>query len=69
MRLSIEAEVTIYDAKVEPSLFYGNEVWILNVQEGKRVQAVEINCKRNICGAMRIKRVRNEGRRSGRMIV
>ena len=59
-RLSIDAKVGMYDAIVEPSLLYGSEVWVLNAQEGKRVQAVEMNCMRNICGVRRIERVRNE---------
>ena len=58
--LSTEAKVGMYEAIVEPSLLYGSEVWVLNVHERKRVQAVEMNCMRNICGVRRIERVRNE---------
>ena len=58
--MSREAKVGMYDAIVEPSLLYGSEVWVLNVHERKRVQAVEMNCMRNICGIRRIERVRNE---------
>ena len=50
----------MYEGKVEPSLLNGSEVWGLNVHERKRIEAVEMNCLRNICGVRRIDRVRNE---------
>ena len=50
----------MYERIVEPSLLYGSEVWGLNVHERKRIEAVEMNCLRNICGVRRTDRVRNE---------
>ena len=39
---------------IEPSLLYGCEVWTLKVCERKRMEGVEMNCKRNICGLRRM---------------
>ena len=58
--VSREAKVGMYEGIVESSLLYGSEVWGLNVHERKRIEAVEMNCLRNICGLRRIDRVRNE---------
>ena len=55
-----EAKVGMHEGIVEPSLLYGSEVWGLNTHERKRIEAVEMNCLRNICGVKRIDRVRNE---------
>ena len=38
---------------------YGCEVWTLKVRERKRMEAVKMNCLRNICGLRRIDRVSN----------
>ena len=38
---------------IEPSLLYGCQVWSLKVRERKRMEAVEMNCWRNICGLRR----------------
>ena len=52
---------------IEPSLLYGCEVWTLKVQERKRMEAVEMNCLRNICSLRRNDRVPNvEIRRCGK---
>ena len=54
---------------IEPSLLYACEVWTLKVRERKRMEAVEKNCLRNICGRKRIARVPNvEIRRSGKNV-
>ena len=50
----------LYEGIVESTLLYGSEVWGLNVHERKRIEAVEMNCLRNICGLRKIDRVRNE---------
>ena len=42
---------------IKPSLLYGCEVWTLKVRERKGMEAVEVNCLRNICGLRRIDRV------------
>ena len=49
----------MYEGIIEPSLLYGCEVWTLKVGERKRMEAVEMNCFRNICGLRRIDRVPN----------
>ena len=59
-KLSQEAKVGMYEAIVEPSLLYGSEAWVLNGHERKRMEAVEMNCLRSICGVRRLDRVRNE---------
>ena len=58
----------MYEGIIEPSLLYGCEVWSLKVRERKRMEAVEMNCLRNICG-LRIDRVPNVkiSRRFGKM--
>ena len=62
-----EAKVGMYEGIIEPSLLYGWEVWSLKVRERKRMEAVEMNCLRNICGRRRIDRVPNvEIRRCGK---
>ena len=57
--ISREAKVGMYEGIIEPSLLYGCEVWSLKVRERKRMEAVEMNCFRNICGLRRIDRVPN----------
>ena len=48
---------------------YGCEVWSLKVRERKRMEAVEMNCLRNICGLGRIDRAPNvEIRRCGKKV-
>ena len=49
----------MYEGIIEPSLLYGCEVWTLKVREKKRMEAVEMNCLRNICSFRRIDRVPN----------
>ena len=55
-----EAKVGIYEGIAMPSLLHGYEVWGFNVHERKCIEAVEMNCLRNVCGVRRIDRVRNE---------
>ncbi|WP_289490223.1 hypothetical protein, partial [Klebsiella pneumoniae] len=57
---SREAKVGMFEGIVEPSLMYGSEVWVLNKNERKKVEAVEMDCLRSICGVRRIDRIRNE---------
>ena len=57
--ISIEAKVGMYEGIIEPSLLYGCEAWTLKLHERKRIEAVEMNCLRNICGLKRIDRVPN----------
>ena len=57
--ISREAKVGMYEGIIEPSLPYGCETWVLNVCDRKRMEAVEMNCLRNICGLGRIDRVSN----------
>ncbi|WP_289480288.1 hypothetical protein, partial [Klebsiella pneumoniae] len=58
--VSMEAKVGMIEGIVEPSLMYGNEVGVLNKSEHKKVEAVEMDCLRSICGVRRIDRIRNE---------
>ena len=55
----LEAKVGMYEGIVEPSILYGFEVWTLKLHERKRMETVEMNCSRNICGLKRIDRVPN----------
>ena len=57
--ISREAKVGMYEGIIEPSLLYGCETWVLNVRDRKRMEAVEMNGLRNICGLRRIDRVPN----------
>ena len=57
--ISREAKVGMYEGIIEPSLLYGCEIWVLNVRDRKRMEAVEMNCLRNVCGLRRIDRVPN----------
>ena len=57
--ISREAKVGMYEGIIEPSLLYGCEVWSPKVHERKRMEAVEMNRLRNICGLIRIDRVSN----------
>merc|ERR1712002_564159 len=54
-----QAKVGMYEGIIEPSLLYGRETWVLKVQDSRRMEAVEMNCLRNICGRRRIDRVPN----------
>ena len=59
----------MYEEIIEPGLLYGCEVWTLKVRERKRMEAVEMNCLRNIHG-IRIDRVPNvEIRRCGKNVI
>lgn len=68
--VSREAKVGMYEGIIEPSLLYGSEVWVLNTQERRRVEAVEMNCLRSISGVRRIDCIRNEEirRRCGKTV-
>ena len=57
--ISRETKVGMYEGIIEPSLLYGCEVWSLKVREGKKMEADEMNCLRNICGLRRIDGVPN----------
>ena len=59
----------MYEGIIKPNLFYGCEVWTLKVCERKKIEAVEMNCLRNICGLKIIDRVPNvEIRRCGKNV-
>ena len=59
----------MYEGIIQPSLLYGCEVWTLKVRERKRMEAVEMNCLRNICCLRRTDRVLNvEIRRCGKNV-
>merc|ERR1712002_1100659 len=57
--ISREAKVRMYEGIIEPSLLHCCETWALNKKDRKRMEAVEMNCLRNICGRRRIDRVPN----------
>ena len=57
--ISREAKVGMFEGIIEPSLLYGSEVWVMKTRDRKRIEAVEMNCLRNICGLRRIDRVSN----------
>merc|ERR1712105_304859 len=57
--MSMEAKVGMYEGIVEPTLLYGCEAWTLNVHERRKVEAVEMNYLRNICGVRRMDRIAN----------
>ena len=64
-----EAKVGMYEGIIEPCLLYGCEMWTLKVHERKRMEEVEMNCLRNICGLRKIDRVPNvEIRRCGKNV-
>ena len=52
-------KIGMYEGIIEPSLLYSCEVWTLKVGERKRMELVEVNCLRNICGLRRTDRVLN----------
>ena len=51
----------MYEGIIEPTLLYGCEVWTLNVHERKVMEAVEMNCLKNVivCSLRRIDRAQN----------
>ena len=57
--ISREAKVGMYEGIIEPSLLYGCETWVLNVHDRRRMEAVEMDCLRNICKLRRVDRVSN----------
>ena len=57
--ISVDAKVGMYEGIVEPTLVYGSETWVLNVRDRKRLEAVEMNCLRDVCGVRRVERVSN----------
>ena len=57
--ISNEAKVGMYEGIIEPTLLYGCETWVMKKRDRKRIEAVEMNCLRNICGVRRIDRVSN----------
>ena len=59
----------MHEGIIEPSLLYGSEVWTLKVHKRKNLEAVEMNCLRNICGLRRIDRALDvEIRRCGKNV-
>ena len=67
--ISREAKVGMYEGITEPSLLYGCELWTLKVHERKRMEAVQMNCLRNICGPRSTDRVPNVSiRRCGKNV-
>ena len=57
--ISNEAKVGMYEGIIEPTLLYGCKTWVMKKRDRKRIEAVEMNCLRNICGVRRIDRVSN----------
>ena len=47
--ISREVKVGMYEGIIELNQLYGCEKWVLNVRNRRRMEAVEINCLRNIC--------------------
>ena len=59
----------MHEGIIDPSLLCGCEVWTLKVCERKRMEAVEMNCLRNICGLRKIDMFPNvENRRCGKNV-
>ena len=54
-----QAKIGMYEGIVEPSLMYGCEAWVLNVRERRKVESVESDSLRRICGVGRLDRVPN----------
>ena len=68
--VSREAKVGMFEGIVEPSLLYGSETWVTNKSERKKMEAVEMDCLRSICGVRRLDMVTNAEvrRRSGKEV-
>merc|ERR1712212_1048965 len=51
---------SLYESIVVPTVMYGGESWGLVGKERRRLNVMEMNCLRNMCGVTRRDRVRNE---------
>ena len=50
----------LYESIIVPTVMYGGESWGLRKKEEGRLNVMEMNCLRNMCGVSRRERVRNE---------
>ena len=50
----------LYESIIVPTVMYGGESWGLRKKEERRLNVMEMNCLRNMCGVSRRDRVRNE---------
>jgi hypothetical protein len=58
--LSIDSKRGMCEGIVAPTLLYGSEVWATSAAERRRMEVMEINCMRAMCGVSIMDRVRNE---------
>ena len=50
----------LYESIVVPTVMYGGESWGLRKEERDKLNVMEMNCLRNMCGVFRRERVTNE---------
>ena len=50
----------LYESIVVPTVMYGGESWGLRKEERRKLNVMEMNCLRNMCGVSRREHVRNE---------
>ena len=50
----------LYESIIVPTVMYGGESWGLRKKEERRLNVMEMNCLRNMCGVSRREHVRNE---------
>ena len=58
--VGMNAKRTLYESVIVPTVIYGGESWGLTVKERRRLDVMEMNCLRSMCGVTRRDRVRNE---------
>ena len=59
-KLGMDVKKVLYEGIVVPTVLYGGETWGLKVTERKKLNVMEMNCLRSMCGVNRRDRVRNE---------
>ena len=58
--VGMRVKKSLYESIVVPTVMYGGESWGLVEKEKRRLNVMEMNCLRNMCGVTRRDRVRNE---------
>ena len=59
-KISIQAKVGMVESIVDPMLLYGSELWTLGVVSWRKVEALEMDCLRGVCGLRRLDKIPNK---------
>jgi len=58
--VNLKVKRELYEKVVVPTVMYGSETWANRVAERNKLDVMEMNCLRSMCGVTRMDRLRNE---------